>query len=109
MTLKTVTLALAFLIIFLMGKVHAQKILLNVSYDPTRELYKEFNPAFVKYWQSKTGESVSFKLPENSLIVPCLRMDQHHPKRAGKSRYAAENINRIKSLNRPSGKEICAT
>jgi len=32
--------------------------LLNVSYDPTRELYAEFNPAFAKYWQEKTGKSV---------------------------------------------------
>ena len=29
--------------------------LLNVSYDPTRELYKEFNPAFAKHWKEKTG------------------------------------------------------
>ena len=34
---------------------HAQKTLLNVSYDPTRELYKDFNPVFSKYWQVKTG------------------------------------------------------
>ncbi len=33
--------------------------LLNVSYDPTRELYKEFNPAFIKYWQAKTGDKVT--------------------------------------------------
>jgi len=39
----------------------AQKNLLNVSYDPTRELYREFNPAFIKYWKAKTGESVSFR------------------------------------------------
>ena len=32
---------------------HAQKTLLNVSYDPTRELYKEFNAAFGKYWQAR--------------------------------------------------------
>ncbi len=32
--------------------------LLNVSYDPTRELYQECNRAFIKYWQEKTGESV---------------------------------------------------
>jgi sulfate transport system substrate-binding protein len=38
----------------------AQKTLLNVSYDPTRELYKDFNPVFSKYWQAKTGEAVSF-------------------------------------------------
>ena len=32
--------------------------LLNVSYDPTRELYTEFNAAFAKYWLAKTGDSV---------------------------------------------------
>jgi len=35
--------------------------LLNVSYDPTRELYSEYNKAFAKYWQAKTGDSVSVK------------------------------------------------
>jgi sulfate transport system substrate-binding protein len=44
-----------------LGEAHAQKTLLNVSYDPTRELYKEFNPAFLRNWKAKTGESVSFK------------------------------------------------
>jgi sulfate/thiosulfate-binding protein len=33
--------------------------LLNVSYDPTRELYAEYNAAFAKYWQAKTGDSVN--------------------------------------------------
>ncbi len=33
--------------------------LLNVSYDPTRELYKELNPAFARYWQAKTGDQVT--------------------------------------------------
>jgi len=32
--------------------------LLNVSYDPTRELYQDFNEAFAKYWQAKTGEKL---------------------------------------------------
>jgi sulfate/thiosulfate-binding protein len=32
--------------------------LLNVSYDPTRELYKEYNTAFAKYWLAKTGDKV---------------------------------------------------
>nr|WP_324259300.1 sulfate ABC transporter substrate-binding protein [Cellvibrio fontiphilus] len=32
--------------------------LLNVSYDPTRELYREFNAAFAKHWQAKTGDNV---------------------------------------------------
>lgn len=35
--------------------------LLNVSYDPTRELYQEYNPAFAKYWKEKTGETVTIK------------------------------------------------
>jgi sulfate/thiosulfate-binding protein len=32
--------------------------LLNVSYDPTRELYREFNTAFAKHWKEKTGDDV---------------------------------------------------
>lgn len=35
--------------------------LLNVSYDPTRELYQEFNPAFAKYWKAKSGENVTIQ------------------------------------------------
>ncbi|HEX5998472.1 MAG TPA: sulfate ABC transporter substrate-binding protein [Hyphomicrobiaceae bacterium] len=35
--------------------------LLNVSYDPTRELYQEFNAAFAKYWKAKTGQDVSIR------------------------------------------------
>jgi sulfate/thiosulfate-binding protein len=35
--------------------------LLNVSYDPTRELYHEYNTAFSKYWKAKTGDNVTIK------------------------------------------------
>ena len=35
--------------------------LLNVSYDPTRELYAEYNIAFSKYWKAKTGQNVTIK------------------------------------------------
>ncbi len=35
--------------------------LLNVSYDPTRELYVEYNQAFAKYWKAKTGDSLTIK------------------------------------------------
>jgi sulfate transport system substrate-binding protein len=35
--------------------------LLNVSYDPTRELYQEYNAAFAKYWKGKTGDTVTVK------------------------------------------------
>ncbi len=39
----------------------AQVTLLNVSYDPTRELYQEFNRAFAAHWKAKTGETVTVK------------------------------------------------
>ncbi len=39
----------------------AQQTLLNVSYDPTRELYVEFNAAFIKHWKAKTGQEVQIK------------------------------------------------
>ncbi|MCX7037226.1 MAG: sulfate ABC transporter substrate-binding protein [Proteobacteria bacterium] len=35
--------------------------LLNVSYDPTREFYSEYNAAFAKHWAAKTGEKVQIK------------------------------------------------
>jgi sulfate transport system substrate-binding protein len=42
------------------GLAHAADLqLLNVSYDPTRELYQDFNAAFAKYWQGKTGQGVT--------------------------------------------------
>ena len=39
----------------------AEITLLNVSYDPTRELYRSFNKAFAAYWKDKTGETVTIK------------------------------------------------
>src|SRR5690606_41493716 len=35
--------------------------LLNVSYDPTRELYQDYNAKFAEYWKEKTGENVTIK------------------------------------------------
>jgi sulfate transport system substrate-binding protein len=43
------------------GQALADVSLLNVSYDPTRELYQDFNTAFAKYWKGKTGETVNVK------------------------------------------------
>ena len=41
---------------------HAEtKILLNVSYDPTRELYDDYNKAFVQYWKKKSGKDISIR------------------------------------------------
>src|SRR5215470_14047449 len=45
----------------LVGGAHAASAdttLLNVSYDPTRELYQAYNEAFAKHWKEKTGEDV---------------------------------------------------
>ena len=55
-----VIIVLALLLAF-HAPVQAQKnvTLLNVSYDPTRELYQDFNAAFAKYWQGKTNEVVT--------------------------------------------------
>lgn len=39
----------------------AQITLLNVSYDPTRELYQDFNAAFAKQWKAKGGEDVTIR------------------------------------------------
>jgi len=44
-----------------LGTSAAAQTLLNVSYDPTRELYQDFNAAFIKYWKAKTGKTVSIK------------------------------------------------
>jgi len=44
------------------GAAHAADItLLNVSYDPTRELYQAYNQAFARYWQDKTGDHVTIR------------------------------------------------
>lgn len=50
---------LALAIAGLVGGSAFSQNLLNVSYDPTRELYQEFNQAFVKYYKEKTGKSVN--------------------------------------------------
>ncbi len=39
----------------------AAQTLLNVSYDPTRELYKDYNDAFAKHWKAETGEAVTLR------------------------------------------------
>ena len=43
------------------GPAAAQVSLLNVSYDPTRELYQEINAAFVRQHKEKTGQAVSIR------------------------------------------------
>jgi sulfate/thiosulfate-binding protein len=47
------------LVLSLAASAGAKEIkLLNVSYDPTREFYQEYNAAFAKYWKAKTGDDV---------------------------------------------------
>ena len=58
---KRLSLSKAFIVssILLSTQVFADTALLNVSYDVSREFYKDFNPAFSKYWKQKTGETVT--------------------------------------------------
>ena len=44
-----------------LGTAQAQTTLLNVSYDPTRELYQDFNPEFARHWKAQTGETVTIR------------------------------------------------
>src|SRR4051794_1179058 len=61
-TLARLTLALA-LVAPIGGTAAAQEkvTLLNVSYDPTRELYKEINTVFAQEWKRRTGQEVEIK------------------------------------------------
>ena len=51
----------AILSLGLAGQALADVTLLNVSYDPTRELYQDFNAAFAKYWKNRSNETVTIK------------------------------------------------
>ena len=56
----------------------AHVTLLNVSYDPTRELYEDFNAAFARYWKAKTGQQV--------------RVDQSHGGSAKQARSVIDGL-----------------
>ncbi|WDT78602.1 MAG: sulfate ABC transporter substrate-binding protein [Candidatus Manganitrophus sp.] len=58
-----INLFLSFLSVIVLSQtiLAADVSLLNVSYDPTRELYQDFNAAFAKQWKAKTGQNVSVK------------------------------------------------
>src|SRR5262245_43375699 len=55
--------------------------ILNVSYDPTRELYQEYNSAFSRYWQGKTGQSIRIQQSHGGsskqarAVIDCLEAD----------------------------------
>lgn len=58
---RTHRLAALLVALTLSGPTLADQTLLNVSYDPTRELYQDYNAAFIKYWKNKTGETVTVR------------------------------------------------
>ena len=59
--MKKVLIAIAFIgALTIQGVAQSSPVtLLNVSYDPTRELYQDYNAAFAKYWKAKTGQDVN--------------------------------------------------
>jgi sulfate/thiosulfate transport system substrate-binding protein len=58
MSLRKIFAGLFAIVLIGTGSANAQT-LLNVSYDPTRELYQQINAAFLKQWKDKTGKTVS--------------------------------------------------
>ncbi|MDF1582756.1 MAG: sulfate ABC transporter substrate-binding protein [Methyloprofundus sp.] len=58
---KTLALGLLAATLFISTTAHAERSLLNISYDPTRELYQEFNQEFIKHWQAQKGEKISIQ------------------------------------------------
>ncbi len=57
--MKSSLTALALIATLSSGAVNAAQVeLLHVSYDPTRELYQEYNGAFAKYWKAQSGDEV---------------------------------------------------
>ncbi len=52
---------LALLVAAMNGAAGKELMLLNVSYDPTRELYQDVNTAFARYWLAKTGDKVTIR------------------------------------------------
>lgn len=62
MTIKKILLATIATIAIASGVARAnEQELLNVSYDPTRELYEEYNVLFKKHWKEKTGKEITIK------------------------------------------------
>jgi sulfate/thiosulfate-binding protein len=61
MLLKKISQSLIALVLLAQAASAADITLLNVSYDPTRELYQDFNAAFARQWKAKTGDNVTVK------------------------------------------------
>ncbi len=61
MSIRRLGLSVATAALLFSGAASAATELLNVSYDPTRELYQQYNAAFIKHWKATTGEDISIK------------------------------------------------
>ncbi|MGV8898346.1 MAG: sulfate ABC transporter substrate-binding protein [Burkholderiaceae bacterium] len=61
MSLKKIFLTTLAAVLIIPAAQAAEVSLLNVSYDPTRELYQDFNAAFAKQWKAKTGDDLKVK------------------------------------------------
>src|SRR5947207_1862045 len=61
--MKKVLVGIAFIVaVVINGAAQSNPVtLLNVSYDPTRELYQDYNASFAKYWKGKTGQTVTIQ------------------------------------------------
>jgi len=55
------TLAVLLVLVSAASTASAELSLLNVSYDPARELYQDFNAAFARHWKEKTGEAIAIR------------------------------------------------
>ena len=90
----------------------ADVTLLNVSYDPTRELYQDFNAAFAKHWQAKTGEKVIDQAVARRLGQAGALGDRR-PR--GRRRHAGARVRHRRdrrarrSCCRPTGRSGCRT
>jgi len=65
MVLRSASIALAvagILVTLAPAQSHADRVLLNVSYDPTREFYQDYNAVFMKHWKNTTGETITFRM-----------------------------------------------
>ena len=56
---KLISKALSTMALLLVANAQADVTLLNASYDPTRELYQDYNAAFAKHWAAQSGEAVT--------------------------------------------------
>jgi sulfate transport system substrate-binding protein len=85
--------------------------ILNVSYDPTRELYKEVNAAFARQWQGQTGQQVSFNMShggsgkQSRAVIDGLEADVVTLALA----YDIDALPRRRSGCRPIGRRGCRT